>query len=151
MENRKGSEALTTTLRSAIQALGRGFDVTSDVRLLYCKGAPGSRLVRIEEGKNRDLEMSDGFLLPNVPADIECSLGEPYIDRISVCSFHQVAVSKCLIDAGATIMQRRLPVKQMNFNICDLPWRHVMAHRDHLPLRPPPSSQQVPPVRSLRY
>ncbi|KAH0868225.1 hypothetical protein HID58_075247, partial [Brassica napus] len=48
----------------------------------------------------------------------------------------------------ATIMQRRLPVKQTNFNICDLPWRHVMAHRDHLPLRPPPSSQQVPPVRS---
>ncbi|KAL0656228.1 hypothetical protein Bca4012_076812 [Brassica carinata] len=60
-------------------------------------------------------------------------------------AFFRVAVSKCLIDAGATIMQRRLPVKQMNFNICDLPWRHVMAHRDHLPLRPPPSSQQVPP------
>lgn len=103
MENRKGgnstvpsSEALKTTLHSAIQALGRGFDVTSDVRLLYCKGAPGSRLVRIEEGKNRDLEMSDGFLLPNVPADIECSLGEPYIDRISVCSFHQVtSLSYC--------------------------------------------------------
>lgn len=97
MENRKeanlsvpSSEALTTTLRSAIQALGRGFDVTSDVRLLYCKGAPGSRLVPTEEGQNRDLELSDGFLLPNVPADIQCSLGEPDIDRISVCSFHQV-------------------------------------------------------------
>ncbi|KAF2578597.1 hypothetical protein F2Q68_00005801 [Brassica cretica] len=80
MENRKGgnfsvpsSEALTTTLRNAIQALGRGFDVTSDVRLLYCKGAPGSRLVHIEEGQNRDLELSDGFFLSNVPVDIECS------------------------------------------------------------------------------
>ncbi|KAH0917900.1 hypothetical protein HID58_025560 [Brassica napus] len=100
MENRKGgnstvpsSEALKTTLHSAIQALGRGFDVTSDVRLLYCKGAPGSRLVRIEQGQNRDLELTDGFLLPNVPADIECSLGEPYIDRISVCSFHQMAAN----------------------------------------------------------
>lgn len=97
MENRKGenlsvssSEALTTTLRNAIQALGRGFDVTSDVRLLYCKGAPGSRLVRIEEGQNRDLELSDGDLLPDVPADIECSRGRNSIQRIPVCSFHQV-------------------------------------------------------------
>lgn len=97
MENRKGgnfsvsnSEALTTTLRNAIQALGRGFDVTSDVRLLYCKGAPGSRLVRIEEGQNRDLELSDGDLLPNVPADIECSRGRNSMQRIPVCSFHQV-------------------------------------------------------------
>lgn len=97
MENRKGgnfsvpsSEALTTTLRNAIQALGRGFDVTSDVRLLYCKGAPGSRLVRIEEGQNRDLELSDGYLLPNVPADIECSRGRIGTQRIPVCSFHQV-------------------------------------------------------------
>ncbi|XP_010478331.1 PREDICTED: MACPF domain-containing protein CAD1 [Camelina sativa] len=98
MENRKGgnfsvisSEALTTTLRNAIQALGRGFDVTSDVRLLYCKGAPGSRLVRIEEGQNRDLELSDGYLLPNVPSDIECSRGRNSIQRIPVCSFHQMA------------------------------------------------------------
>lgn len=97
MENRKGgdfsvpsSEALTTTLRNAIQALGRGFDVTSDVRLLYCKGAPGSRLVHIEEGQNRDLELSDGFSLPNVPVDIECSRGDEGIHRIPVCTFHQV-------------------------------------------------------------
>ncbi|KAF2578596.1 hypothetical protein F2Q68_00005802 [Brassica cretica] len=96
MENRKGgnfsvpsSEALTTTLRNAIQALGRGFDVTSDVRLLYCKGAPGSRLVHIEEGQNRDLELSDGFFLPNVPVDIECSPGEEGIQRIPVCTFHE--------------------------------------------------------------
>ncbi|XP_013630356.1 PREDICTED: MACPF domain-containing protein CAD1 [Brassica oleracea var. oleracea] len=100
MENRKGgnfsvpsSEALTTTLRNAIQALGRGFDVTSDVRLLYCKGAPGSRLVHIEEGQNRDLELSDGFFLPNVPVDIECSPGEEGIQRIPVCTFHEMAAA----------------------------------------------------------
>ncbi|CAN8290800.1 unnamed protein product [Cochlearia groenlandica] len=96
MENhRKGgsfsTEALTTTLRNAIQALGRGFDVTSDVRLLYCKGAPGSRLVLIDEDHNRDLELSHDLLLPNVSSDIDCSSGESTIHRISVSTFHEMA------------------------------------------------------------
>ncbi|KAH7568686.1 hypothetical protein JRO89_XS06G0032500 [Xanthoceras sorbifolium] len=52
-------DQIVTTLCNSIQALGRGFDVTSDIRLLYCKGAPGSRLVHIDEDHARDLLLSD--------------------------------------------------------------------------------------------
>ncbi|KAH9749182.1 MACPF domain-containing protein CAD1 [Citrus sinensis] len=83
---------IATTLRYSIQALGRGFDVTSDIRLLYCKGAPGSRLVHIDEDHHAgDLVVSDGVLVPNVSVDIECSKGNRSIERIPVCSFHEMA------------------------------------------------------------
>ncbi|KAJ9168643.1 hypothetical protein P3X46_020143 [Hevea brasiliensis] len=85
------SDALTTTLSNSIQALGRGFDVTSDIRLLYCKGAPGSRLVHIDEEHTRDIVISDGVLLPNVSIDIDCSKDHRSIERIPVCSFHEMA------------------------------------------------------------
>ncbi|KAJ4823897.1 hypothetical protein Tsubulata_026741, partial [Turnera subulata] len=85
------SDALTTTLSNSIQALGRGFDVTSDIRLLYCKGASGSRLVHIDEQHTKDLVASDGVVVPNVSVDIDCSRGNRSIERIPVCSFHQMA------------------------------------------------------------
>ncbi|XP_043701297.1 MACPF domain-containing protein CAD1 [Telopea speciosissima] len=85
------SAALVTTLYNSIQALGRGFDVTSDIRLLYCKGAPGSRLVHIEEQKTRDLVISDDVMLPNVSVDIECSRGWSRRGTTAVCSFHEMA------------------------------------------------------------
>lgn len=86
-----------TTLSNSIQALGRGFDVTSDIRLLYCKGAPGSRLVHIDEDHAKDLVVSDGVVVPNVSVDIECSKGKRSIERVPVCSFHEV-IFRFLID-----------------------------------------------------
>lgn len=85
-------DALTTTLLNSVQALGRGFDVTSDIRLLYCKGAPGSRLVVLDDDHVRDLEVSDGVVLPSVSAGIECSHGRGKIEKTRVCSFHEVRV-----------------------------------------------------------
>lgn len=87
------SDALITTLSNSIQALGRGFDVTSDIRLLYCKGAPGSRLVHLDEANRVDLLVPDGVsvLIPNVTADIECSVGMRSIEATPVCTFHEVS------------------------------------------------------------
>ena len=48
-------DALITTICNSIQALGRGFDVTSDIRLLYCKGTPGARLVQVDDDGVKDL------------------------------------------------------------------------------------------------
>ncbi|XWS19758.1 hypothetical protein CRYUN_Cryun31cG0044500 [Craigia yunnanensis] len=84
-------DALTTTLSSSIQALGRGFDVTSDIRLLYCKGAPGSRLVQLDEDHTNDLVLSGGVIMPNMSVDIERSMGKSGIERKSVCSFHEMS------------------------------------------------------------
>jgi len=87
------SDALTTTLCNSIQALGRGFDVTSDIRLLYCKGATGSRLVHIDEEHARDLDISHGLVLPSLSFDIDCSQEKRSFERIPVCSFHEVNFS----------------------------------------------------------
>lgn len=91
------SDALFTTLCNSIQALGRGFDVTSDIRLLYCKGAPGSRLVPLDEQQTRDLQVSDGVVVPNVSVDIESSTGKRITEEIPVCSFHEVRFLICLV------------------------------------------------------
>ncbi|WRX26807.1 Membrane attack complex component/perforin (MACPF) domain - like 8 [Theobroma cacao] len=84
-------DALTTTLNSSIQALGRGFDVTSDIRLLYCKGAPGSRLVQLDENHTNNLVLPGGVIVPNVSDDIQWSMGKDGIERKPVCSFHEMS------------------------------------------------------------
>ncbi|KAK4271757.1 hypothetical protein QN277_020400 [Acacia crassicarpa] len=85
------SDCLVSTLSNSIQALGRGFDVTSDIRLLYCKGATGSRLVRLDEDHARDLVVFAGVVIPNVSVDIDVSPGESGIKRTPVYSFHEMA------------------------------------------------------------
>lgn len=82
--------ALIATLCNSIQALGRGFDVTSDIRLLYCKGAPGSRLVQIDDEQTRNLKISESCVIPDVPVDIECSKGLIDNRETPVWSFHEV-------------------------------------------------------------
>lgn len=86
-------DQIVTTLCNSIQALGRGFDVTSDIRLLYCKGTPGSRLVVLDEDHARDLHVSDSVVVPDVSFDIDCSRGKRSVERVPVCSFHEVIVS----------------------------------------------------------
>ncbi|KAL3616993.1 cinnamoyl-Coa reductase [Castilleja foliolosa] len=85
------NDALITTLGNSVQALGRGFDVTSDIRLLYCKGAPGSRLVRIDEEQTRNLEISENCVIPNVSIEIGCSKGKSFNEKTPVWSFHEMA------------------------------------------------------------
>ncbi|KAF1868253.1 hypothetical protein Lal_00018773 [Lupinus albus] len=61
------------TATNALQALGRGFDVNFDTRLLYCKGISGSRVVEIDLEHPRDLLLYDDVVIPNVPRDIRNS------------------------------------------------------------------------------
>ncbi|CAH9106016.1 unnamed protein product [Cuscuta epithymum] len=84
-------ENLMTTISNSIQALGRGFDVTSDIRLLYCKGAPGSRLVHLDEEHTMNLQLGPGLMIPNVSVDIECSEGTTTTEATPVLSFHEMA------------------------------------------------------------
>uniref|UniRef100_A0A7N0T3X3 MACPF domain-containing protein n=1 Tax=Kalanchoe fedtschenkoi TaxID=63787 RepID=A0A7N0T3X3_KALFE len=84
-------DALAATLYNSIQALGRGFDVTADVRLLYCKGTAGSRLVVLDEEKVGDLRVEDGLVVPGVCVDIECSRQRGGFESSHVLSFHEMA------------------------------------------------------------
>lgn len=82
--------ALITALNS-IQALGRGFDVTSDIRFLYCKGAAGSRLLVIDEENTKDLALPYDLIVPNVPVDIASYPGERKRKRTGVLDFQRMA------------------------------------------------------------
>ncbi|KAJ8753785.1 hypothetical protein K2173_000039 [Erythroxylum novogranatense] len=75
---------------NAVQALGRGFDVNFDTRLLYCKGVAGSRLVEIDEEHTRDLYLCDGIVMPNVSRDIKNSLASRGRQSSGVCTFHEM-------------------------------------------------------------
>ncbi|KAF3327368.1 MACPF domain-containing protein CAD1-like protein [Carex littledalei] len=63
--------AFLHTIENAIQAIGRGFDVNYDTRLLYCKEVFGSRLVEIDE-ECRDLRVHERLCVPDVSRDIKC-------------------------------------------------------------------------------
>ncbi|KAJ4977695.1 hypothetical protein NE237_008475 [Protea cynaroides] len=89
MRMEENAAAFHTVLNS-IQALGRGFDVNFDTRLLYCKGVAGSTIVEVDEEQPRDLLVYDGLVVPSVSRDIKCS--QESIDRRSsgVCSFDEM-------------------------------------------------------------
>ncbi|XP_041024202.1 MACPF domain-containing protein CAD1-like [Juglans microcarpa x Juglans regia] len=81
--------ALQTAVNS-VQALGRGFDVNYDTRLLYCKGTAGSRVVAVDEEHTWDLPLYDDIVVSNVPRDIKNSQQSPGRQISGVCSFHEM-------------------------------------------------------------
>lgn len=81
--------ALHTAINS-VQALGRGFDVNFDTRLLYCKGVAGFRVVEVDEEHSRDLLLYEKVVVPNVPRDITNSQETIGRQRSGVCTFDEV-------------------------------------------------------------
>lgn len=81
--------ALHTAVNS-VHALGRGFDVNFDTRLLYCKGVSGSRVVEVDEEHTRDLCLYDEVVVPNVSREIKLSPESNERRSSGVCSFNEV-------------------------------------------------------------
>ncbi|GKD62435.1 hypothetical protein Tco_1299944, partial [Tanacetum coccineum] len=77
------------TANNAVQALGKGFDVNFDTRLLYCKGVAGSKVVEIDEEHRRDLWLYDNLVVQNVSRDIENYQDPINRDSSGVCSYHE--------------------------------------------------------------
>lgn len=75
---------------NSVQALGRGFDVNFDTRLLYCKGDAGSRIVEVDEEHSRDLYLFDDVVLPNISRDIKNSPDSTGRQSSSACSFQEM-------------------------------------------------------------
>lgn len=86
---RMEENAFLHTIQNAIQAIGRGFDVNYDTRLLYCKEVAGSRLVEIDE-ECRDLRVHDRLCVPDVSRDIKCSSEAVGRELIGPYSFSEV-------------------------------------------------------------
>lgn len=91
-----GKAAAMHTAMNSVQALGRGFDVNFDTRLLYCKGLPGSRIVQIDEEHTRNLYLYDDIELPSISRDINRSHGSKSRQSSGVCTFYEVSVL-CLL------------------------------------------------------
>ncbi|GAB4833178.1 hypothetical protein Ancab_031422 [Ancistrocladus abbreviatus] len=81
--------AAAFTALNSVQALGRGFDVNFDTRLLYCKGVAGSRIVEVDEENFWDMRLYDDLVVPNVSRDVKNTKGSAFRDSSGVCSFDE--------------------------------------------------------------
>ena len=95
--NGREGGAVSTAL-SAVQALGRGFDVTCDMRLLYCKGVAGTRVLTITDEVNRcDLEFPGGFRIPGVLSDVHVRDEKPSRNTIGFLDFDEACCSRVVV------------------------------------------------------
>ena len=75
----------------AIGSIGRGYDITFDLRLKFCKGGPNNfPLIEIDEVSEREIVLPGGISIPNVSKSIKCDKGERTRFRSDVLSFQQV-------------------------------------------------------------
>ncbi|KAF7842789.1 MACPF domain-containing protein [Senna tora] len=73
----------------AIASIGRGYDISNDLRLKFCKG--DSRLIEIDENDGREVVLPGGVSIPNVSKSIKCDKGERIRFRSDVLSFQQMS------------------------------------------------------------
>lgn len=97
--------AIHTAINS-VQALGRGFDVNFDTRLLYCKGAAGSTVVEVDEEHTRDLFLYDNIVVPNVSRDIKNSQESIGRQSSGVCTFHEVRILIFVVKSEFVVFNR---------------------------------------------
>ncbi|XP_021845873.1 MACPF domain-containing protein At1g14780 [Spinacia oleracea] len=75
----------------SIASLGKGFDLTSDFRLKYCKGGD-KRLVLINEDQKKQLFVPGfGTLKQPVSVDIKCDKGELTRHQSDILEFNQMS------------------------------------------------------------
>lgn len=78
----------------AIGSIGRGYDISIDLRLKYCKGESiHSRLIEIGEDGGHEIILPGGISISDVPKSINCDKGERTRFRSDVLSFQQVPLS----------------------------------------------------------
>ncbi|KAE8719218.1 MACPF domain-containing protein [Hibiscus syriacus] len=61
-------------VEKALSSLGKGFDLTMDFRLKYCKGK--ERLILLDETKKREMTIPGFDSIKDVPIDIKCDKGD---------------------------------------------------------------------------
>ncbi|GAB2283682.1 hypothetical protein Dimus_018181 [Dionaea muscipula] len=82
----------TKAAEVAIRSIGRGYDVSTDLRLKYCKGeSVDSHLIEIDEDQCQDIVLPGGITVANVSKSIRCDKGERTRFRSDVLSFQQMS------------------------------------------------------------
>ena len=75
----------------ALASLGKGFDLTFDFRLKYCKGK--RRLVLLNETEKPDLQLPGFRPLRDVSVNIKCDKGDRVRHQSDILDFNQVSTS----------------------------------------------------------
>ncbi|RXH92239.1 hypothetical protein DVH24_033135 [Malus domestica] len=83
----------TEAAEIAVASIGRGYDISIDLRLKYCKGeSHTARLIEIDDDDGgREVVLPGGITIPNVPKSIKCDKGERTRFRSDVISFQQMS------------------------------------------------------------
>ncbi|KAL4312244.1 hypothetical protein GQ457_01G034380 [Hibiscus cannabinus] len=111
----------------AMEALGKGFDITGDFRLKYAKG---TRLVELDETNKRDIVFPGaGFTVKAVSQDIRLDKGDRIRFKSDVLEFNQMSE---LLNQKSSI-QGKVPSGYLN-SIFDLTgdWLHDAAGTKNL-------------------
>lgn len=94
MEDEGGSLLMFPMEKSALECLGKGFDLTSDFRMKFSKGITnGGRLVVVDEVNKRDIMIPGGATIPDISEDIRCDKGDRVRFKSDVLQFNQVRLS----------------------------------------------------------
>ncbi|KAB5544884.1 hypothetical protein DKX38_012996 [Salix brachista] len=76
-------------MERAQKSLGRGFDLTSDFRLKFCKGE--ERLVFLNETERKELKVPGFGVIKDVSVDIKCDKGDVVRYQSDILEFHQMS------------------------------------------------------------
>ncbi|KAH1030643.1 hypothetical protein J1N35_042817 [Gossypium stocksii] len=76
-------------VEKALSSLGRGFDLTMDFRLKYCKGK--ERLILLDETDKREIAIPGFGSIKDVPIDIKCDKGDRTRYQSDILDFNQMA------------------------------------------------------------
>ncbi|GFP83575.1 macpf domain-containing protein at1g14780 [Phtheirospermum japonicum] len=76
-------------VQRALSSLGKGFDLTSDFRLKYCKG--DQRLIILNETDTRELLVPGFGSFNNVSVDIKCDKGDRTRYQSDILDFNQMS------------------------------------------------------------
>ncbi|PON67400.1 Membrane attack complex component/perforin (MACPF) domain containing protein [Parasponia andersonii] len=83
------SESNSRIVERAVSSLGKGFDLTSDFRLKYCKGK--ERLVLLNDADKRPLAVPGFRAVDDVSSDIKCDKGDRIRYQSDVLNFNQMS------------------------------------------------------------
>lgn len=75
-------------VEKAVNSLGKGFDLTSDFRLQYCKGK--ERLIKLNDDHKRELQVPGFGSIRDVSTDIKCDKGDRIRYQSDILNFNQV-------------------------------------------------------------
>ena len=86
--NKKNREMGEDMVERAFSSLGKGFDLTSDFRLKFCKGE--ERLVVLNETERREVRVPGFGAIRDVSVDIKCDKGDRTRYQSDILTFTQV-------------------------------------------------------------